>query len=310
MRTRPWPFIVLALLLIALTACSGVRVSRAPTGTPTPIKTQRPTFTHTPEKPTLMPTATPIPATPTPEIPTATPEPPTPEPTPTPDQATFTVASTTVNVRSGPGTNFGAIGQLRQGQTATITGKNPTGDWWQFDFNGRQGWVFGQNVRVVNAGVVQVATNIPAAPTARPAPTRAPQRPATARPPTQAPAPPPAASLFVQAGTEYRNADDTNFGVVTFWGRLGKQGETTGSGYRLRVTAPSGTDEKPFEATWQWAYPGQSSQFIYNVKLELPRAAGAFRAVVIDGGGKEVSDAITGSLLDRTHDVLLNWGKR
>ena len=66
----------------------------------------------------------------------------------------------------------------------------------------------------------------------------------------------------------------------------------------------------PFGATWQNANPGQPSEFKYNAKLELPRTAGAFRAVVIDGGGKEVSDVISGNLKDRTHDVLVTWWKR
>ena len=56
--------------------------------------------------------------------------------------------------------------------------------------------------------------------------------------------------------------------------------------------------------------PVSTRKFRYNAKLEAPRAAGAYRAVVVDGGGKEVSDPITGALLDNTHDVILSWMPR
>ena len=66
----------------------------------------------------------------------------------------------------------------------------------------------------------------------------------------------------------------------------------------------------PFDTVWQYAYTGLPSQFLYNAKAELPRTGGAFRAVVIDGAGNEVSDAISGTLLDRTHDVILFYARR
>lgn len=46
-----------------------------------------------------------------------------------------------VNVRSGPGTNYNVIGQINAGTTLAVTGVNPTGDWYQVDYNGQAGWV-------------------------------------------------------------------------------------------------------------------------------------------------------------------------
>ncbi len=306
--------IVLTLFVMALAGCSSDRSARGPIGTPVPTKTLRPTFTNTPAKPTLTPSPTVAPPTPTSAAPVATPVPPTPEPpaaTATPQAATLTVINASANVRSGPGTNYGTIGQVSRGQTFVITGKNPSGEWYQFDYSGRPGWILGQLVSVQGASRVQVAANIPAAPTARPAPTRAPQ-PAAPRPPAPTAAPPVAAKQFAQAGTEFRNADNANFQWVTFWGRLGKLTDATPiGGFTLRVSSPSGTKDVPFNAVWENAYAGISgSEFKYNVKVELPRAAGGFRAVVVDGSGAEVSDAISGTLLDITHDVLLNWTRR
>jgi hypothetical protein len=216
------------------------------------------------------------------------------------------VADNGVNVRTGPGVGYSKVGEVNQGQRFEITGKNPAGDWWQFVFNGQPAWVIGNLVRAnAAAGKVAVAANIPALPTARPVPTSPPAPPA---PPT---APPPPPTIFGPAGAEFRNADDANFGIVTFWGRLGRTTENPVSGYRLRVSAPSGTIEAPFRDVWEIAYSGYATaEFRYNAKAELPRAAGGFRAVVIDGAGKEVSDPISGTLIDRTHDVILSWQRR
>ena len=165
MRLRIWLAIGLMLSAVTLAGCSFGRIARGPAPTPVPTKTLRPTFTHTPVKQAAAPLATPAPSgavaqAPTAVLPTAapataappteTPAPPTPEPSPTPKSASFTVASTTVNVRGGPGTNYDVLGRLQQGQTYPVTGKNAAGDWWQFDYNGRSGWVSGQNVNVAS----------------------------------------------------------------------------------------------------------------------------------------------------------------
>ncbi len=327
MRPRILVLLALLLALAAASACASRQVSRLPLGTPVPTKTLRPTFTPTAEKPTLEPTLEPTPteafveiASPTPvveEEPTAAP---TEEPTPTaaPVIARFTVNAQTMNVRGGPGTNYAAIGQLARGATHDITGKNAAGDWWEFDFNGRKGWVSGSLVTATAAETVQVAANIPAPPTPRPTarpaaqPAPRPQPAQPAQPAQPQPQPQPAANnMFGQAGTEYRNADDTNFDWVTFWGRLGPTAGQPISGYALKVSAPSGERTMPFGGFWERAYSGYATaEFLYNAKVELPRTAGGFRAVVVDASGAEVSDAISGTLLDRTHDVILSWQKR
>ena len=292
--------------------------------TPGPIKTLRPTFTSTPAKPkaTVTPggaAQAPAPAGQAPAAtvaPTAapTPEPsPTPvPPSPTPEKAGMTVSSPgATNVRSGPGTTFTKIGEVQQGQSFEITGKNQVGTWWQFSFNGQPAWISGEMVSA-NAAAQNVQVIALAAP-----PTAVPQ-PAAPRPVQPAPAPvqptaapPPPAAIFSQGGAEFRNADNTNFNVVTFWGRLGPTGsDPISGGYKMKITSPFGSGEVPFGSGWQNADPGLPSQFRYNAKFEAPRAAGAYRAVVVDGGGKEVSDPITGTLLDNTHDVILSWFPR
>lgn len=72
--------------------------------------------------------------------PSATPAPP---PTPASTQPVVTTLGS-LNVRSGPGTDYDVIGRLTQGESLPITGRNSEATWWQVTFpagsNGR-GWV-------------------------------------------------------------------------------------------------------------------------------------------------------------------------
>jgi hypothetical protein len=123
-----------------------------------------------------VPTFTPLPtATPLPEatVPPATDVP----PAATAPSAMIEVGEGGVNVRSGPGTNFEAIGRLEPGEKAAVTGKYA--DWWQIDYDGTSGWVAEWVVTASNtdsvAEVEPPASPIP--PTSAPAPTKAPPPP-------------------------------------------------------------------------------------------------------------------------------------
>ena len=212
MRRNTTFFILIAALVLILTpACAlGNLMSREEAPPPTPTRTPKPTFTPTPldtptpvVAPTNTPTATPI-ETATP-VPTNTPEvPPTEVPTNTPETARAVINNPTVNVRSGPGTNYANIGQARNGERYDITGKNAGGNWYQINFNGQTAWVTSQFVVVEgDPNSVQVAGNIPAAPVA---PTARPRPAATATPvppaqPTVPPAPPPAQYPWTYTGS-------------------------------------------------------------------------------------------------------------
>lgn len=190
--------------------------------TPLPTRTPLPTFTPTtevaaaPQEP--IQEQPPVQEQPQAEQPAQDQQPedpapaeePTPEPTPTPQVAQL-VLNDIVNIRSGPGTNYGLLGSGQQGATFPITGKSPDGTWWQIDYNGRAGWVFGQLAAVTGGEGVAVAQNIPAAPTAAPPSpptnTPVPAQPAPEQPAPQpeqpAPAPPPSDNFpFLLGSTE------------------------------------------------------------------------------------------------------------
>lgn len=95
----------------------------------------------------------------------------TPPPSATPTAPpNFTVANASVNVRSGPGTIYPAIGVLKAGQSFTITGRNTAGDWWQFDYNGQAGWVSNSVVRADGDALAAAVVPAPPTPAASPTP--------------------------------------------------------------------------------------------------------------------------------------------
>lgn len=46
-----------------------------------------------------------------------------------------------ISICSGPGMDYGAIGVLSPGDSASITGKTDDGQWWQILYNGQVAWV-------------------------------------------------------------------------------------------------------------------------------------------------------------------------
>jgi serine/threonine-protein kinase len=124
--------------------------------TPVPTRTSKPAFT-------LTPTVTRSPTVNTSFTPSVTPSPPVAKPS-------FTVGEAAINVRAGPGTNYPVIGALNPGESRQITGRNQAGDWWQFDYGGRPGWVSNLIVRTQGAAdTVAVAEAPPLPATAPPA---------------------------------------------------------------------------------------------------------------------------------------------
>lgn len=171
-------FLITVLLIAACGSRSASLESALPTNTPVP------TFTATPVGVAPATGGGQV-SSQTPSQPAATPVPPA--VTATPESPMVTIGNVLMNVRGGPGTNYNVIGTASPGQEFRITGKNPgLGDWWQIDYQGRNGWVYGQLVTAANAQTVQVALNIPAPPP----PTATPVPPPTPVPqPTQPPAP-------------------------------------------------------------------------------------------------------------------------
>ena len=111
----------------------------------TPTASPSATATSTPLPATPLP-ATPLPATPTAVAPTSVPatRPATPVPPPTAVQppGTARVTSAALNMRNGPGTNFGIVRTLTNGTLLLVLGQNYSGQWLYVQTSDLQlGWV-------------------------------------------------------------------------------------------------------------------------------------------------------------------------
>ncbi len=298
------PTLVALILLAALLAACGPAATPEPE--PTPTRPMRPTFT-----PTVVPTDTPVPtATP---LPTDTPTPlPTDTPTPAAPKA-IVGGDGQVNVRSGPGTAYPEAGQVATGTELDIVSSNAAGDWLEVCcVNGQSVWVVARLVEVTgDAGLIQVAANIPAPPTATPAPTRPPvvvQPPAQ---PTQPPAPtaPPAPAFrFIKRSIEPR--PNSNPLVSVFGGLYNAALDLANpvTGYKMVVQAPSGEQrEVDFGPAFLRGDAGYPSEFLFNAKLELPLSEGTFKAWVADPGGNQVSEAWDMGVSGETRTFIVRW---
>jgi uncharacterized protein YraI len=81
--------------------------------------------------------------------------------TPTPEPVRLVINNAILSVRSGPGTNYGIIGQARNGERYGVTGKDTAGNWYEISFNGQIGWVAARYVVLEGNAGIQVAANIP-----------------------------------------------------------------------------------------------------------------------------------------------------
>ncbi|MGW8318410.1 MAG: META domain-containing protein [Candidatus Promineifilaceae bacterium] len=120
-------------------------------------------------------------------------------PQPEPGEPTATViAPDGVNVRTGPGSEYGVLGVARFGQSGRVVGVSEDGEWWVVYIPGApndQGWVSGQFVSVENADNVPV---ISAPPIELPPPT-----------PTPAPTAPAPSEITFEASRTTINAGET-----------------------------------------------------------------------------------------------------
>lgn len=102
----------------------------------------------------------------------------TPQPTPTLDGVYGTVVSQVLNVRTGPGTNYDVLGQLRQGETIRLIGANLDFSWAVISFRNTQGWIS------TAGNLLEIAGDVRSLPFVTPPPTPTPGPTSTAAPTT------------------------------------------------------------------------------------------------------------------------------
>jgi uncharacterized protein YgiM (DUF1202 family) len=275
----------------------------APTFTPVPVNTAPLLALVTPETATPIPTTTPIPSPTSTPLPPATPtDLPTASPTNTmvPAQAQV-VSSATVNVRSGPGTNYPVLTALPPGVPVPVVGRNEGSSWWQIQgADGSTGWVADSVVQATNVGSVPVV--------AAPPP---PQQPPT---PTSPP-PPPAKPQYQYEPTGW--FADTNFGLTRFLGNIsdvngnpvdGVFVEAQCGSFRV-ISNPSGpVGWGPFNESHTWP-PG-----FYDITLDTRPIVCSWTLAIVETSDKEnvtayLSEKVKVDTTTEESIVTANWRK-
>ncbi len=278
---------------------------------PVPTRAPAPTFTPTPDAPAAPvdpgaaataqaaadaaaqaaqpPAEQPAAEAPVAEAPpTETPAPPTPAPA-----AEVTIGSP-MNVRGGPGTNYNIVGAAAVGERYPITGKNDAGDWWQIDFQGQTGWVYGELVTAQNTESVAVAGNIPAPPPPTAAPVvqqPAPQEPAPqpAQPEPEQPAPAPAPSTSYQFNKAILQRCDPNAGVTYVKGTTYRNGSPTNGLLVAFSYAPDGPVVASVQSGPHQGYEGWDAGYYSHILQSDGPREGNWFFWIVDANGQRIS---------------------
>jgi ABC-type branched-subunit amino acid transport system substrate-binding protein/uncharacterized protein YgiM (DUF1202 family) len=202
------------------------------------------------------------------EIPTATPQ-----PTATPDGVTVTITRSVQNVRSGPGTNYDVIGQLRQGDQIKATGTNANNTWIVIDFRGLQGWL--------SADILDVFGDLNSLPILLPPPTPTPP-PATATP-TLSPIP----DLVVISALPARLIMGTPFNATV---TILNQGSGTAGPFAIAAAFEPGGVYSALNV------PGLAGgqQTVVNLSATITGATGPQNVVIVTDLNQQVNEGATG----------------
>ena len=359
--------LLLALLSLGLSGCGLLGIGSfgpEPTAEPTPAEQRAlvPTFTPTPVGEPALPTEAPV-AAPTDPPPAAVVEQAAPisvttalsataaltattgqtsvvdapaaAATPVPATvAKFTVTEALVNVRTGPGTQYGLAGSVEANQTLDIQGKNAAGDWWQVCCaNGQTVWIFGQLGRAEGAENVAVAADIPTPPPVAVAPTQPAvaavptQPPAAAPAPTEAPpaAPPPAADACagiggdgckfkVREGPKFAPNGGNEIKLQLFFIHSGVDGGQPQGSYFVVLTKDG--QKLPISdgvrSLANSSNQGTLGKYNYEYKIGIDQipgntVAGNYTMHVLDGNGERDSQDFGFSIPDGQGEVWLTW---
>lgn len=237
------------------------------------------------------------------------------------------VSQPVINVRQGPGTNYGTVGSANQGTELDIIGKNQAGDWWQVCcVNGEIGWVFNQIVTVSNVEGVVVSPDIPAPPVAAaPAPVQpAPEQPQPepTAPPEQ-PQPQPAADGDAgpcggDDGCKFKIRGGPSFGAngggelkMEFAFVHGGRGDEAQGSYFVVLKKDGQRLPVPDSVRSSTGAKSQGQLGEYNYQFSLPAGslpggtvAGGYTVWVLDGNGERDSEVFTFTIPDGQQGLL------
>ena len=214
------------------------------------------------------------------------------------------VASTSLNVRSGPGTAYPIVQALGSGENAEIVGKNAQSDWWQVQLGDAQlGWVYSPLVETSgDVASVAVAANIPEPPpTAIPAPVV--EAPPAEEAPPQEEAPPPA-----NDGPDFVVIEKRLWDVYENGGSLSGPTVTCGEKRQLIVNVVDANGSRINGVAVQEEFGAKGievtgAQGKGDGIAEFILGSGQDVRVVRDSDGREVTSEVARGMTTRTPDI-------
>ncbi len=318
MKARYWSLaIVLVLVNYLIFSVLFTELLNPRFGSGYPTRVPAPTFTPAPALPPAMiviPTLTPVPVIPTPTatrvVPDTQAQAAPPADAPVDVQASVQpqlVAPGTVNIRSGPGTNYPVVGSLNGNTPVNIVGRNPNTSWWQIEITpGSIGWVASSVVSASNAEGVPV-TAAPAASAAAAVP-----QPAASSPPS---ADPPQQPKYQYEPTGWY--DDGNAGLTRFLGTISDANGNPVNGVFVRaqcgdystISFPSGpVGWGPYKVGGDWP-PG-----FYDVTVDTKPVPCLWLLSIVETNDRKtvsatLSEAVPVEITLQKSIVTANWRK-
>ncbi len=335
MSRRQWALVAVLILInyIVFASLFNVVFSNRP-GLAQPTRTPMPTFTPAPPPtpvvlaatntpvPPAAPTPTPVvaaPDTPTSQLPAPT-EPPAAESTPTetpvaelppaetpvPSGPSVTV-DVSLNVRTGPGTNYDRIGSLEPGSTVDIIGRDANSAWWQIpyaDAPDGKAWISAGYGTASNTGSVPVVA-VPPAPT-----------PAAPTAPPTSPAPPPAATPAYQY-TPTGWYGSTNYGLTRFLGDIKDTAGNPVNGVFVRASCGTYSTISYPSGPVGWGPQGESSDWpagFYDITVDSKPVLCMWTLQVVDTDDRvsvkaALSEAVAVEVTVDQSVIQANWQK-
>jgi uncharacterized protein YraI len=241
-----------------------------------------------------------------------------PSDTPVPGGASVTVA-VDLNVRTGPGTNYDAIGWLAAGTTVAIVGRSADGNWWQIPYPGASGgvaWIsegYGtpRNIQDVPV-VVAPPTPTPSLPTVTPTPSLPTATPTSGAPPTPPPLP--------AAGYQYTPTGwwgDTNYGLTRFLGEIRDAAGNPVNGVFVRATCGDYATISYPSGPVGWGSVGESSDWppgFYDITVDSKPVPCMWTLQVVATDDRQtvkaqLSEAVPVEVTHEQSIIQANWQK-
>ncbi|MEP7291527.1 MAG: ABC transporter substrate-binding protein [Chloroflexota bacterium] len=203
-----------------------------------------------------------------------------------PQGVSLTITQVRQNVRSGPGDIYSIVGQMNQGETASIIGTSADNTWVVINFRGQQGWLAAYLLQVTGD-----LRNVPIIPT--------PPTPTVGVTPTASPAP--FADLIIVSASISPNpiVPNQNFTVTVTVGNIG--GTPAGQFIVSGTFPPSNV---LLSATVPGLAPGQSA--VVNMSGVLSGSGGYTTSLQMDSAN-QVNEGTVGEQ-NNLYDLSYNLG--